>query len=155
MSWSLQLRNGDLAHDRGRYAVVQGPNKIAQDLRVWILTRYGADEAHPTFGSTIDGGVEGDQELASVLDLNNPNIAATVIRAELQRWATGYKQQQLARIQSDVQTYGSSSLRKDEILEDLSEITFSQVQDTLFVQVTIKPAVAQEVTLNVPVITNG
>ena len=47
MSWSLQLRNGDLFHHQGKYATVTGPAKVAQDMRIALLTRMGEDTANP------------------------------------------------------------------------------------------------------------
>jgi hypothetical protein len=78
-----------------------------------------------------------------------------VIEAELRRWVTEYQVQQEERIRSDVITYGSSTLRQDEVLEDLSDINFRQVGDTLFVNVTIKPQAAQDIPLSIPVITSA
>jgi hypothetical protein len=155
MSWSLQLRNGDLFHDKGHLATVQGPNKIAQDLRLWILTRLGEDEAHPWYGSTIDGGVEEGAEIGSVLDLSDPTLAATLIEAEIRRWATSYKEQQADRIESDMATYGNVTLRKDEILDDVTSINFDMVADTMFVNVTIKPNEAAPISLFLPVSTDA
>ncbi len=57
MSWSLQLRNGDLFHQHGHYAQVYGPAKLVQDLRAQILERLGHDDMHPEFGSALDGGI--------------------------------------------------------------------------------------------------
>lgn len=135
MSWSLQLRNGDLFHHQGHFATVVGPAKVAQDIRIAILTRMGEDTANPWFGSVIDGGTWTDgTPLPSVIGRIDFDNVSNEVSSELRRIENEYKERQQSRIHDDVSTYGRTTLRQDEILRDL-DAEFIQVQDTLLVKI--------------------
>ena len=58
MSYSLQLKAGDLSPSGGQIATVQGVQKTVQDLRVALLEPEGSDPLHPDFGSLLNGGID-------------------------------------------------------------------------------------------------
>jgi len=153
MSWSLQLRNGDLFHHQGHYATVTGPAKVAQDIRIAILTRMGEDETNPSFGSVIDGGTWPDgTSLPSVIGNTDFDQVANQVASELRRIESEYKERQQSRIHDDVATYGRTTLRRDEILIDLAT-EFTQVQDTLLVEITLSFMDGTPEIIQVPLVT--
>lgn len=153
MSWSLQLRNGDLFHHQGHYAKIEGPSKVAQDVRVAILTRMGEDQANPWYGSVIDGGTWTDgTQIPSVIGRLDFDQVANEVSSELRRIESAYKERQASRIHDDTQTYGRTTLRRDEILRDL-DAEFTQVQDTLLVSIRLSFMDGTPEIIEVPLVT--
>lgn len=54
---AFQIVNGDLAIGQRGYAEVTGLDKIRQDLGMAVLTPYGSDRFHPTWGSTLESKI--------------------------------------------------------------------------------------------------
>lgn len=149
------MRNGDLFHHQGRYATVTGPAKVAQDMRIAILTRMGEDTANPGFGSVIDGGVWPDgSSLPSVIGRIDFDQVANEVSSELNRLESEYQERQKSRIQDDVSIYGRTTLRQDEILKSMDS-EFFQVQDTLVVRITLHFLSGTPEIINVPLTTNA
>jgi hypothetical protein len=152
MSWSLQLRNGDLALGQARYGTVTGHTKLTQDLRCHLLERMGTDPTHPSFGSTLDGGrLEDGTEIPSLIGRMDFNRVILEVEAEIRRIERAHQDRQLARIESDKFTYGRPTLLPSEILVAVSDIQFAQVADTLMVRVTLQTGNETEQTIDVAV----
>lgn len=152
MSWSLKIANGDLALGGASYDTVTGHAKLIQDLRLQLLERMGTDSAHPGFGSLLDGGRLGDgTEIPSPLGSVDWNRVILDIEIELRRIEREYTNKQLARIDTDKHTYRNITLIPEEVLTGISNITFQQVQDTLFVQISLTTASGRQDTLVIPV----
>src|SRR5215210_2858194 len=115
MSWSLELRNGDLTLSGTRLGQVVGSQKLVQDLRCAIMEQRGHDDMHPKFGSTIDGGRDDQgREVSGVVGLIDWDYAALTIQSEVQRIAGEYQRRQLARAQDDRYRFGESTLSAGE-----------------------------------------
>lgn len=141
MSWSLQVRNGDLALSGASYGVVTGGNKLTQDLRCALLEHMGTDPSHPTFGSTIDGGMRSDGTyIPGVIGEGRSDLALIRIEAEIRRIVRDYQARQLERAKNDKLTYGKATLTGNEVLMNLVGISASQSLDTLNVKVQIQTA---------------
>jgi hypothetical protein len=154
MSWSLQIRNGDLFHHDGHYATVQGPVKLVQDIRHAILERFGTDEFHPEHGSVIDGGVRSDgTEVPSLIGMTDVNLVTLNIESEIRRIEYNIQARQKERLENDNYVYGRTTLRKDEVLASISNIRFEQVGDSLFVTLTVKPLSGRPEILTLPIVT--
>ncbi len=152
MSWSLQLRNGDLFHQDGHYAQVHGPAKLIQDLRSQLLEHMGHDDMHPSFGSTLDGGtLPNGTNIEGVIHSMDVRQATLDIESEIRRIETDYQSKQLSRINDDLAIYGKSTLRRDEILQSINDIQFIQVADTLYVRIKVVPISGLPIALDVPV----
>src|SRR3954464_5179233 len=136
MSWSLELRGGDLALGGTQLGTVIGPRKLVQDLRCALLEPRGLDDAHPTYGSLLDSGRDDNGvEVASVFGTNNWERIALRVEGEIRRIAALQQQTQLSRAQSDRHTYGTSTLTPDELLVRVSSVQMYQAQDTLLARV--------------------
>lgn len=152
MSWSLEIKNGDLALRGASLGQVTGGQKLVQDLRCAILESRGHDDHHPEFGSLIDGGTdESGQDVASVVASSNINYVTMRVQSEIRRIATAQQRRQLARSQADRYTYGSSTLDNGELLVNVAGIEMTQIQDTLLVRVNLQVGNGQTVSLNIPV----
>jgi hypothetical protein len=152
MSWSLKLRNGDLATGGARLGQVTGPEKLVQDFRCALLTHRGSNEYHLRFGSTIDGGTtDAGDEAVSIIGSTDWERIALRVEGEIRRIAAEYQEQQLARAQKDRYTYGESTLTASELLLEVSEVDMSQTQDALFVQITLTTGAGNTIPLNIPV----
>src|SRR5688572_3726919 len=155
MSWSLQLRGGDLVIDGSSFGTVTHQNKLVQDLRCAILERMGTDEDHPWFGSLIDGGRLNGVEQESLIATSDWDVAVLSVEAEIRRIVDQYQKQQIARTESDRTTYGKATLLPDEILMGISNLRFYQAQDNLLCQITLVTGADTEINLAVPLGTNA
>lgn len=156
MSWSLQIRNGDLVSDGAQLAQVTNQNKLVQDLRCAILERKGHDDMHPSFGSLIDGGRD-DQGywVDSLIGEDEIEFVVAQVEADLRRLAADHQARQIARAENDRMTYGQSTLNNGELLHSVTGINFVQSQDKLLVTVSLQTGTGQTINLDVPVTTQG
>jgi hypothetical protein len=154
MSWSLQLRGGDLVIGGSTFGTVTGSEKLIQDLRCAILERMGTDEDHPWFGSLIDGGRLNGVDQPSIIATNNWNMAVLAVESEIRRIVDQYQKAQIIRTERDRTTYGKPTLHPGEILMGVGSIEFYQAQDNLLCRVTLITGTDVEITVNVPLGTN-
>lgn len=152
MSWSLELRNGDLTLSGAHLGTVTGGQKLAQDLRCAVLEQRGNDDMHTTFGSTIDGGRDPSGiEVQSVIGNSDWDYVSLRIQSEIQRLASEHQQRQLTRAQNDRYAYGASTLDNSELLVSVRSINMFQAQDTLIVQVELQTGSGQITPISIPV----
>ena len=154
MSWSLQLRKGDLVIGGTSFGTVTGQQKLVQDLRCAILERMGTDEDHPWFGSLIDGGRLNGVEQSSLIASDDWGAAILSIEAEIRRIVDDYQKRQIVRTERDRTSYGTPTLTPGELLMGIAEMQFFQAQDNLLCRVTLITGADAQVTVNVPLGTN-
>jgi hypothetical protein len=151
MSWSLALRNGDLALGGTHLATTTSVPKLVQDLRCALLEPMGTDDLHPSFGSVIDGGRRPDgTEVPSLIGSTRWGRAAVEIRAEIMRIADEHRSRQLARAREDQLVYGKPTLEPGEVLISVRGIDMMQVQDTLMIRVTLEVGNGTTREINIP-----
>lgn len=151
MSWSLELRGGDLTIGGTRLGQVTGSNKLVQDLRCGLLEPRGFDDLHPSFGSLIDGGLdESGNQIASIIGISDWQLAATRIDTEIRRVCSDQQRRQIERGKSDRYTYGESTLTNDELLYEVNDIQMTQAQDKMLVNVNITTGQGQNLDITVP-----
>lgn len=141
MSWSLQLRHGDLALNGNSLGTVRDGNKLVQDLTCDLLEPMGTDDAHPTFGSLIDGGVQNGVYQSGVIGRQNNDLSATFVRSEVSRVCSDYQQSQIARNNNDATTYGKPTITAGETLVSVEHIDLQASQDKLLVNVALQTGV--------------
>lgn len=155
MSWSLALRNGDLALGGTQLAAVKGTAKLIQDLRCAILEPMGTDSLHASFGSLIDGGRKPDGTVVtSPLGGSNWSAISSQIEAELRRILDEHRSRQVARARSDQFTYGRPTLDPGELLLAIENIQMISVQDTLVCQIALQVGDGTNRVLNIPLSSN-
>lgn len=154
MSWSLELRGGDLVVGGASFGTVTQQAKLVQDLRCAILERMGTDEDHPWFGSLIDGGRLNGREQESLIATTDWNVAVLAVESEIRRIVDLYQKQQIVRSERDRSTYGKPTLTPGELLMGVQGIQFFQAQDNLLCRVTLLTGADSEIPINVPLGTN-
>lgn len=152
MSWSLELRNGDLTVGGARLGQATGPQKLVQDLRCALLEHRGHDEFHPEYGSLIDGGVdEYGVEAPSIIGQDDWSRVTMRVEAEIRRICLSHQQTQVLRAKADRVIYGESTLTNDEVLLAVESVEMQQAEDKLMVRVTLNTGDEQPVIIDVPV----
>jgi hypothetical protein len=138
MSWSLQIANGDLVLNGTSLATVTDGAKLVQDLTCDLLEPMGTDDAHPTFGSLIDGGIQNGVYQPGVIGEQNNDQAATFVQSEVSRVCSDYQKSQIARNNSDASTYGKPTITPGETLIQVENISIQESQDQMLVGVTLR-----------------
>jgi hypothetical protein len=154
MSWSLQLRAGDLVVGGASFGVTTDQSKLVQDLRCAILERMGTDEDHPWFGSLIDGGRLNGVEQESIIATDDWDRAVLAVEGEIRRIVDQYQKQQILRTEQDRAAYGKPTLTPGELLMGVKDIRFFQAQDNLLCRITLVTGADSDIQLNVPLGTN-
>lgn len=150
MSWSLKLRNGDLALGGASLGVVNNEQKLVQDLRCWLLEPQGSDSVHPDFGSTLDGGYVNGQWVDGIIGDSDIERVRSKILTEISRVTSQHQARQVTRARADRARYGASTLTANELLREVTNIEIHQIQDTLLVRVTLALG-ERETTLDIPI----
>lgn len=152
MSWSLELRNGDLTVDRGQLGATTGIQKLAQDLRCHLLERMGADRHHPGFGSVLDGGTREDGvEIESIIGEADEGLILSFIEGEVARIVREYQGKQLDRALTDRLRYNKTTLSDDEVLE-AAEVTLKQMEDAMIVHIELRSSTGASRKIGIPLI---
>jgi hypothetical protein len=151
MSFSLLIEHGDLPLNGTSLATVEGAHKLTQDLMCGIMTPMGTDEAHPDFGSLLEGGFTSDgRYVEGVIGSEDWNRVALVVQSEIQRICNEYQLQQISRNRNDAAVYGKTTLTPSELLVAVDGIQLQQAEDNLLVTVTLKTGNGP-IQVNVPV----
>ncbi len=138
MSFSLELKHGDLALNGTSLGTVTDAAKLQQDLICDILTPLGFDELHPDFGSTLEDNLAGNVNIPGVIGTKDFQRAATITHAELLRICQNYQAQQIARNENDSVKFGRYTLSPGEILIRVVNVAFTQVEDRLIAKLTLE-----------------
>lgn len=81
MSFDLKILKGDLEIDgSGNVSIVSGNKKLRQDIVKILLTSYGDNKYHPSYGSGV-GQVEVGLNNFKITDLEIKNTALTAINS--------------------------------------------------------------------------
>lgn len=150
MSWSLEIRNGDLTVDRGQLGIATGGNKLGQDLRCHILERMGTDRLHPSYGSVLDGGTRQDGiEVESIIGETDEGLIRTFINTEINRIMKDHQSKQYDRAIDDRLKYNHTTLTDAEILEtvDTELVSFA---DMMMVRIKLHSASGAETRIGIP-----
>lgn len=149
MSYSLQLRNGDLVVDRGRLGSVTGPQKLVQDIRCALLEHMGTDDLHPEFGSVLDGGTMDGEEVEGIIGETDPDIIGSFVTTEINRIISNYRNAQIIRAQSDLMSYNKTTFSLGEALAD-ADVNMGMIGDTLIVQIVLHSESGDTKTIAIP-----
>lgn len=150
MSWSLQLRNGDLTVDRGQLGIATGISKLAQDLRCHLLEKMGTDPLHKGYGSVLDGGTREDGvEIPSIIGETDEDLIVSFIGTEVNRIVRLHQNEQLNRAVSDRLRYNKTTLTDDEILET-ADVKLVHTADTMMVQITLHSSTGASQRIGIP-----
>ena len=136
MSFSLELKNGDLGLSGTSFGTVVDAAKLQQDLTSAILTPLGFEELHPQFGSILEEDLINPE--VQIIGSRDFQHAAALIRSELTRLCQNYQAQQIARNEADAIKFGKPTLTPGEILLQVLGIKFVQAEDHLLCTLTLE-----------------
>jgi|SRR6476646_8405571 len=147
MSQSFALQNGDLVVTSGRaFQTVKNRDKLAQDLRLWILQQFGSDPASPEYGSHLS------EYIGSFMSQGVINQ----VQAEILRVLQQYQQMQLDNMQNETINYaGNTTLDPSEVLVSVDGLTILQAGTMLLVTVVVSTLDQTQTTLNIPLSANA
>lgn len=138
MTYSLQLKNGDLTIGAKGLGTVDNENKIIQDLSNELKTKMGDDPLNPSYGSLINGGITPDGfAYESLIGENDLALVELRVRSEILRIISNYQERQLARARADKMRYNKQSLTRGEIVLGLDSIEVKQSLDKLSILIKI------------------
>lgn len=120
---SIRIANGDIVLGVGRgLSFVDGRQKLAQDLRLWIMEPYGTGPTTRTFGSVVHDHI-GE---------TNPEEHRARIESEIRRVIELYIAHQRRRLNADRSAGTLSRWRKSEIVTGIQSLS-AKVKDTSIV----------------------
>lgn len=135
MSLSLKVVNGDLSITAGSFDIVDGTEKLKQDLSLWLIERYRDDRFHPAYGSILDGYIGG---------IINAQDTVVRVKSETLRVLSNYQQIQIARFRESPNKFQPS-----ELLQQVNGVDVSLSYDKIIVLVRITTAAKTNTTVTV------
>jgi hypothetical protein len=135
VSISLKVVNGDLSITAGKFDLVQGSDKLKQDLTLWLTERYRDDRFHPTYGSILDGYIGG---------VINARETVVMVQSETLRVLSNYMQIQMARFREIPNKFQPS-----ELLQQVNGVDVSLSYDKVIVLVRITTAARTTTSISV------
>ncbi len=141
----MQLDGGDIVLTNNRVSMARGRRKLEQDIARWIGEPYGSGPTTPSFGNNLG-------DLA--YNLNTPEVAIEV-RAEIARILGLYKSDQMLKLTASAQANMLGCWSKDEVIDEIVNITSREYLDKLYVKVLIRTKSDELVSLNLTVTESG
>lgn len=138
---TFRIENGDLVLGGEGFALVEGPDKVRQDLGVIVREPLGCDRFHPEWGSLL-GGYVGFVTGAST---------ETLIQAEIARLMSNYMAVQAQVLQSDHLASRSSRFTAGEVVDRVVAVDIQQSLDSYHVRVILNMLSSQDLVVQVPV----
>lgn len=128
----FKIVDGDLAvGGDGSIALVEGADRIRQELSLWLLEPVGTDPVYPKFGSELWGYIG-----APAFE---DNIA--FIRAEVVRVVENFIETQQNQMLADKQRYSNEQFlemwKDDDVISSLNSVVVSAANDTVNVIISL------------------
>jgi len=148
---SLQVQNGDLATTAGQLTFVQGSDKLAQALTLWLKEpMYGNPPLGPGFTTPNFGSV-----LESYIGQSNIGIMQSQVKTEILRVLGIFQKTQVYQLQT-AQTIGALGYwNKSEIIQSVNSVDVSSTTNQITASVQIQTLANDTVDLNITVGQNG
>lgn len=152
MSWSFDISAGDLTFvsNKSGAAIVTGKDKTFQDLKNALLEPMGSDIMHPEYGSLLDGGTLPDGTSVDSY-IGSDSLSVYKIEEEVVRVIESFINRQNTRINSDIDTFGKSTVSDSEIIESISSITNKVFDTKLIMQVNLLMRNGNAISITQPV----
>jgi len=130
---------------RGRsFDLVQGKDKLIQDLSLRIMEQIGTDPSFPELGSHFDTG----EYIGQVYTVELEDAA----REEVQGIIQQYQREQLEKIKAETIIFdGQNTLAPDEVIHTIDKIESVTVGTTILLRVSLSTLSGQSVRIDVPV----
>lgn len=135
---TLALTQGDLTPAPGGYRMLEGANKIQQDIGLALQEEYGTDSSHPLWGSI----------LPTMIGAPITEDLKQQIRVEVNRVVNNYIAVQNARIVQDNVTGSQSSMTTDDVVNAITGLSITQLFDSVVINLGLQTISRQNVNLN-------
>lgn len=147
MSQSFALVNGDLVVSGGRaFQIVKNRDKLVQDLKLWILEKYGLDPNTPEYGSQLDTYIG---TIISQEAINN-------VQAEIMRVLQQYQTIQISNMQREtVVNAGTTTLDPSEVITSIDSVDIRSIATMLLITVSLSTLDENQLNLSIPINTNA
>lgn len=134
MTFSLAIANGDLVTRGSELAIVQGTDKLRQDLTLWLAERFGIDRFHPAMGSNFQNYIGG------VISQNT----RAMIYSEALRVLDNYQKVQYMRLRESPSIFSQT-----ELLWSINEINVGVGFDAVGVGINVSNGVQEPLAIAV------
>lgn len=120
MSFSLAVKDGDLALNGSSLAIVYGVDKLKQDVSIWLKERYRSDRFNSNYGSVLDSYI------GQVID----DSTVSMVQGEVIRVLQNYQALQVRLLREH-----PDRLSADEVLVEILDIKTVILYDTVLVTI--------------------
>lgn len=134
MSFSLAVEDGDLRLNGSTLGRVWGPDKLGQDMSLWLRERYQSDRFHRNYGSILDDFIGGVIESDTRYE----------VQSEVLRVLRNYQALQYRRIKERPEYISS-----DEILLEILDVRVSTDYDRVDVRLRVQTGDRRERVLDI------
>ena len=134
---TLLLENGDLVVGEGGFVMLEGSQKVRQDLSITMKEPFGIDRFHPRWGSLLHeyiGGTVGTE-------------TQMFIEGEVARLVQNYMALQQEQVERDLALGSVPRFSTGELVERVESIQIRQKYDSFRVRVTLRTISGQDVVL--------
>ena len=135
---TLALRDGDLALDGNGYAMVDGIDRVKQQIGLCLRELYGTDRFHPRWGSVLPQWIG-----RAIVDSSLP----IELKSELSRVVRNFVSSQNAAIERRAIRGYRPVLSPSEIIVAINGIETEQQQDTIVAKMTLQTSGGQSFTI--------
>lgn len=146
---NFRVTDGDLDINRSkRVDMVQGRDKLVQDLTLWLLEPLGIGFTTPNFGALLNGVDVGPTGRRSSHMIGRPldDQRANEVESEVDRILNLYQANQIQKIRR-AQVEGKLYLyRRTEILDSIDQVASSIDRDRMNIKASITTGANQDIT---------
>jgi hypothetical protein len=143
---SLRIADGDLQIvPGGAAAVVEGREKLVQDLAIWLMTPIGSSPLAPGFGSALPGMIgEADTDALTLS-----------VESEVGRILGLYQANQLERLKASRDAGNLAVWNRSELLDEIVSVHASASDVAVYVTAVLNTASGQQIVLPTAVTDEG
>ena len=116
----FQVSNGDFVLSNGGFSLVDGSDKIQQDLGIATRTPYNSDRFHPRYGSVLDNYVGAPVQAGT----------EALIKSEITRVINNYQAVQTANMNVYITNGQQPPYSQNDLVAGVKSITVTQDYDT-------------------------
>lgn len=131
------IKDGDLVLGPGGFSMIDGPQKVQQDLGVSMREPFGCDRFHPRWGTVLTDFIgqpvhEGTKAL---------------VQSEVNRIIQNYVASQNLVMSQDAAAGRKSRFSSGEIINSIDAVDVQQQFDRFFVRITLTTVAGDRITL--------
>ena len=136
---TLALSDGDIALNGNAYAMVEGIDRVKQQIGLCLRELYGTDRFHPRWGSVLPAWIG-----RAIVDSSLP----IEMKAEMSRVVRNFVNSQNAAIERRALRGFKPVILPNEIITNITSITTEQRQDVIIAKMVLQTAGGRELTIS-------